>query len=87
MIIQRMQTPAYQIHVVQSRNNGEGKGRPQERLLGYPDPLYVVHLEQHYEDHGRELGKSIRFSENAGTEVAQAGNGVEHLKAVEQPLT
>ena len=37
-----------------------------------------IYLQQHYEHHGCDLRKRICFAKDAGAEIAQPGDGVEH---------
>src|SRR5271165_3413534 len=74
----RMQALPYQKDIVHPGDNGEGEGEAQEGQAGDPDPPGRVDLVQHDEEYGGYLRESIRLAEDAGAEVAQTGDGVEH---------
>src|SRR5271155_2480933 len=63
---------------MQCRNNGESKSGTQKKAAAHGDPRGVVDFEQEHKKYGSDLGESVGFTEDAGTEIAQSGDGVEH---------
>src|ERR1700683_2898837 len=63
---------------MQRRNDGEGESGAQEGGTGDPYPAHAVDLQQEDEKDRGDLRKSISFAKNAGTEIAQPGDGKEY---------
>ncbi len=59
-------------------NNREGEDGPEKRQAGDVDPADGVDLQEHDEEYGGDLGEGVGFAEDAGAEVAESGDGVEH---------
>src|SRR6476646_8102013 len=73
-----MQALTYKKHIVHRRHHGESDGGMEKRSLREPDPTVMLDLEQHHEKNRRHLGKGVGLAKDAGTEVTQAGDGVEY---------
>ena len=73
-----MQALAHKKHIVQGRDHGESHGGMKKCGLREPDPAGMPDLKQHHKENRSHLGKGVGLAKDAGTEVAQAGDGVEH---------
>lgn len=61
--------------VVQRRDDGEDKGGAEEFDASDPDPAGRVDFVEKNKKDGADLRERIGFSEDAGTEVAESGDG------------
>ncbi len=72
-----MEPAPNQIHVVEAGDDRERERGAEKRLLGDPDPLHVMNLQQHNEYDCSQLGERICFPEDARAKIAQPGNCVQ----------
>src|SRR5262249_17812390 len=59
----------------QRRQDGEEKGGSKEYGARDPDQFDGFYLQQKHEEYGADLRERVRFAKDAGTKIAQAGNG------------
>src|ERR1022692_5192829 len=65
-------------NVMERRDNRKGEGGAQEDGPCNPYPADWLYGKEHHEEHGCDLRKSVRLSENAGPEIAQSGDCKQH---------
>ena len=68
----------HQDDVMQRRNDGEEKSSSKELSAQNPYSAQRTNLKQKNEKNGANLRESVGLAKDAGTEIAQAGDGIEH---------
>src|SRR6266446_6317163 len=72
------QTVLYEKRIVDGGENREEEGGAQKGLARNIDPYHRHHQQQQSKEDRRHLSQSVRFAEDAGTKVFQAGDHEEH---------
>src|SRR5262245_26558592 len=65
-------------HVMQARNDSERKGGPQKGDARDGNPSRLVHLQEQREKDRSHLGEGVGLAKDAGPEIPQAGDRVQH---------
>ena len=63
---------------MQCGDDGEGESGAQKRCAGDPYPAHPVDLQQENKEDRSDLRKRVGFAKDAGTKIAQPGDGKEH---------
>src|ERR1700682_2322879 len=77
-VVGSAQALTHQKHIVDCRHHGETDSGVEKRGLRNPDPAIMLDLKQQHKKNRSYLGKGVGLAEDAGTEVTQAGDGVEY---------
>ena len=77
-VVGSAQALTHQKHIVDCRHHGETDSGMKKRGQRNPDPAVMLDLKQQHKKNRSHLGKCVGLAEDAGTEVTQARDGVQH---------